>query len=271
MTKNCGRKVPIDMELYDVIGVEYDTSRKADPQITERLYNHLQLSENSRALDIACGTGNYTVALSQLGLDMTGTDISEEMLETARKKSNRVSWNKADVSSLSFQVGEFSGVTCTLAIHHFKNLYKAFQQVYRVMNKGRFVIFTSSPEQMQQYWLKEYFPKAMMNSCNQMPKIPLVINHLRQAGFKVVGTEIFLIQPNLQDFFLYSGKYEPSIYLNPNVRAGISTFANIASQEEIHTGCTRLKADIESGRIQEVIDQYSSELGDYIFVVAEKK
>jgi hypothetical protein len=61
------------------------------------------------------------------------------------------------------------------------------------------------------------------------------------------------------------------MYLNPNVRAGISTFANITSQEEMHTGCTRLKTDIESGRIQEVMDQYSSELGDYIFVVAEKE
>jgi ubiquinone/menaquinone biosynthesis C-methylase UbiE len=224
------------MELYDVIGVEYDTSRKADPQIIERLYNHLQASGNSRILDIACGTGNYTVALSQLVLDMTGTDISEEMLQAARKKSNLLSWDKADIIDLPYHDGEFSGVTCTLAIHHFKNLYKAFQQVYRVMNKGRFVIFTSSPEQMQRYWLKEYFPKAMEESCNQMPKISLVIDCLRQAGFKIVGAETFLIQPNLQDFFLYSGKFEPSIYLNPNVRAGISTFVNLASQEEIHTG-----------------------------------
>jgi ubiquinone/menaquinone biosynthesis C-methylase UbiE len=259
------------MELYDVIGVEYDTSRKADPQITARLINHLQVFDNSRILDVACGTGNYTIALSQLGLNMTGTDISEEMLNNARKKSNHVTWDKADVNNLPYQEGDFSGATCTLAIHHFENLYNAFQEVYRVMNEGRFVIFTSSPEQMGRYWLKEYFPSAMTKSCNQMPKVPHVVDCLKHIGFKMVGLETFLIQPNLQDFFLYSGKYEPSIYLNPKVRAGISTFANLASQDEIHTGCTRLKSDIESGRVKEVVDQYSSVLGDYVFVVAEKR
>jgi ubiquinone/menaquinone biosynthesis C-methylase UbiE len=159
---------------------------------------------------------------------MTGSDISEEMLVKARNKSNQVNWDKANVLTLPYKEGEFSGVTCVLAIHHFENLHDAFQQVYKVINKGRFVILTSSPEQMQRYWLKEYFPKAMMDSCSQMSKVTEVVANLREAGFKMVGLETFLVQPNLKDFFLYSGKYDPTIYLNPKVRAGISTFANLA-------------------------------------------
>ncbi|MDB5052749.1 MAG: Methyltransferase type 11 [Bacilli bacterium] len=259
------------MELYDVIGKEYDTSRKADPQIAQRLVNHLQIFDDSPILDVACGTGNYTIALSELGLNMTGADISEEMLGKARNKSNQVTWDKADIINLPYQEGVFSGATCILAIHHFENLYHSFQQVCRVIKKGRFVIFTTSPEQMERYWLKEYFPKAMMDSCSQMPKVPHVVENLRQAGFEIIGLETFLIQPNLQDFFLYSGKYDPNIYLNPKVRAGISTFANLASPDEIHVGCTKLKSDIESGRIQKALDRYSSDLGDYTFVVAEKR
>ncbi|PZE19902.1 class I SAM-dependent methyltransferase [Paenibacillus xerothermodurans] len=259
------------VELYDAIGVNYDTSRKADPQITQRLISHLDAAKNSQVLDVGCGTGNYTIALSRLGLTMTGTDISEEMLHTARKKPSQVTWDKADVLHLPYQDGAFSGATCILAIHHFKNLHQAFQQVYRVISQGRFVIFTSSPEQMERYWLTEYFPDAMHASCRQMPEIPLAVDHLRKLGFSIVGVEKFFIQPDLQDFFLYSGKHEPSIYLNPNVRAGISTFPNLASRDEIHIGCTRLKIDIESGRIQEVMDRYRSDLGDYLFVIAEKR
>ncbi|KRE30926.1 class I SAM-dependent methyltransferase [Paenibacillus sp. Soil522] len=259
------------MPLYDVIGKEYDTSRKADSEITRRLMNHFQVFEDSRILDVACGTGNYTIALSKLGLNITGTDISEEMLSKARNKSNIVTWDQADVLHLSYQDGEFSGATCILAIHHFKDLLKAFEQVHRVLSQGRFVIFTSSPEQMERYWLKEYFPQAMMDSCYQMPKVSDVVDNLKKVGFKIVGIETFLIQPTLSDFFLYSGKYDPSMYLNPKVRTGISTFASSASQEEIDAGCTRLKADIENGQIQEVLDRYSSELGDYTFVVAEKR
>lgn len=38
-------------------------------------------------LEIACGTGRLTLALAQKGVDITGLDISEGMLEQAKKKA----------------------------------------------------------------------------------------------------------------------------------------------------------------------------------------
>lgn len=38
--------------------------------------------------DLACGTGGMTTALAKRGYDMTGVDISEDMLNAARKKSS---------------------------------------------------------------------------------------------------------------------------------------------------------------------------------------
>ncbi len=37
--------------------------------------------------DLACGTGNITIPLARRGYDMTGVDISEDMLNIAREKS----------------------------------------------------------------------------------------------------------------------------------------------------------------------------------------
>ncbi len=37
--------------------------------------------------DLACGTGNITIPLAKRGYDMTGVDISEDMLNAAREKS----------------------------------------------------------------------------------------------------------------------------------------------------------------------------------------
>lgn len=37
--------------------------------------------------DLACGTGNITIPLAKRGYDMTGIDLSEEMLNIAREKS----------------------------------------------------------------------------------------------------------------------------------------------------------------------------------------
>ena len=50
--------------LYDSIGIEYDTTRRADPYIAGRLAHHLALSKGGTYLDLACGSGNYTNALS---------------------------------------------------------------------------------------------------------------------------------------------------------------------------------------------------------------
>ena len=38
--------------------------------------------------DLACGTGNITIPLAKRGYDMTGVDISEDMLNIAREKAN---------------------------------------------------------------------------------------------------------------------------------------------------------------------------------------
>lgn len=257
--------------LYDDIGLGYDTTRKADPEITRDLRNHLQVTNGRRILDIACGTGNYTIALEDTGLHMDGSDISKEMIKKAGQKSKTINWQVADVNKLPYENNVFEGVTSTLAIHHFDNLVTPFQEVFRVLDKGRFVIFTSSPEQMNNYWLKEYFPKAIEFSANQMPSIAEISNTLQTVGFNIIGHETFLIQPDLQDFFLYSGKYEPKIYLDEKVRSGISTFANVASKEEVEEGCERLHKDIKTRKIDDVLNKYSSDLGDYVYVIAEKK
>ncbi|GEL77419.1 class I SAM-dependent methyltransferase [Tenuibacillus multivorans] len=257
--------------LYDHIGLTYDTTRKADPEITRRLRKHLQVPNHHEVLDIACGTGNYTVSLEKSGLEMTGCDISQEMLNKAKRKSNSVQWDQANVNQLPYERDTFDGIACIMSIHHFDQLLTPFQEAYRVLKKGRFVIFTAAPEQMNCYWLNEYFPKAMEDSAKQMPTFSLVNKKLKEAGFRIIGHETFLVQPDLQDFFLYSGKYDPKMYLDETVRSGISTFSNLASPEEVEEGCQRLREDIRTNKIDEVISRYSSNHGDYVFVIAEKK
>lgn len=257
--------------LYDKIGTEYDITRKADPEITRRVINLLQVVNKRKVIDLACGSGNYTIALSKLGLSMSGVDISEEMINKAKQKNDTINWFHADIENLPFDNNNFSGAICTLAIHHFRDLLRIFKEVNRVLQSGsRFVIFTSSPEQMKNYWLNEYFPEMMEKSIAQMPSINLVSKALKENGFNMLGYESYMIQPNLQDFFLYSGKYRPELYLKPEVRAGISSFASLARKEEVDSGIRKLEAEISNGSFRSTALKYVSESGDYLFVVAEK-
>lgn len=256
--------------VYDTIGNNYDVTRKADPEIARRIYHHLQLDNGSRVLDIGCGTGNYTISLQDMGLVMVGTDISSTMLKGASAKSLDIPWIKADAGNLPFEESEFRGAISTLVIHHFPELDAPFREAYRVISEGRFVIFTSSPEQMEKYWLVEYFPSAIQAACKQMPSFDKVMTALEKAGFSIAGIETFMVQPDIQDFFLYSGKYHPEIYLNAKVREGISTFASLEFVDEVQEGCRRLRQDMDSGRIYSIFSKYSSTAGDYMFIVAQK-
>ncbi|MEH2403579.1 class I SAM-dependent methyltransferase [Nostoc sp.] len=258
------------MAIYEQIGKGYDLTRRADPEISARLAVHLQLKSDYSYLDVACGTGNYTLALAKYGGVWYGVDQSKQMIDTAMNKSNAVAWQVAESQALPYADETFSGVLCTLAIHHFAGLTPAFREIYRVLTSGCFVLFTATPEQMNKYWLVEYFPEAIYKSVEQMPSLEKVKSALNEAGFNSIDIKPYSISENLQDLFLYSGKHRPKIYLDENVRSGISTFALLASADEIVAGCERLAADINTGRITEIVNKYENNQGDYLFVIAEK-
>ncbi len=260
------------MALYDTIGRTYDTTRKADPDITRCLARHLNFAPGARYLDVGSGTGNYTVALQQLGAQMHGLELTSTMLAKARAKSDRVRWIQGNAEALPLRDRCLDGATCTVAIHHMKNFGRAFEEVFRVLDAGRFVIFTGDHAQIDGYWLKEYFPNAIAAAIEQMPSAESVAHHLRHAGFTAVETEPWEVPRDIQDWFLYAGKYRPEIYLDPMVRAGISFFAQgIATPEETAAGCAKLESDIKSGRFEEVAEKYRHNLGDYLFVIATKE
>ncbi|WP_146048793.1 class I SAM-dependent methyltransferase, partial [Pseudanabaena sp. BC1403] len=65
--------------------------------------NALQISKkiNGNVLEIGCGTGRITTHLAQNGIKITGIDISEDMLNIARKKSSQVSWIHSDMRNIN--------------------------------------------------------------------------------------------------------------------------------------------------------------------------
>ena len=260
----------MEKPIYNTIGKNYDLTRKADPTITEFLIGHLSPKVNGKYIDIACGSGNYTVALYEQNIDICGIEISEEMLGKAREKYPNMLWYQEDAKKLSMKNDSFDGVICTLATHHIKNIEQFYAEVFRVIKKGKFVILTATPEQMKQYWLWEYFPKMMEHGSTVMHTFNQHENALQKAGFSNIFRDPFFVTNDLQDWFLQSGKYRPEIYLDTNVRNGISAFHLSVNENEINSGLEKLKVDIESGKINQIIDNYESNIGDYCFVVAEK-
>ena len=260
------------VEKYDQIGGHYNNTRKADSFIVDRLYRYLNPRERGKYLDIGCGTGNYTIALNERGVNYVGVDPSIEMLKKARERTRTVEWIIGRSEKLPIDDVSVDGVTATLTIHHWDNLDQAFRELLRVLKPfRRIVIFTSTSPQMKGYWLNHYFPKILEESTKQMPTFGIIEASMKKAGFKIIESEKYFVQPDLEDLFLYSGKYDPSRYLNKDFRKGISTFTNMASRTELETGLRNLARDVESEKVWEVIERYSNNRGDYLFLVGEKR
>ncbi len=257
--------------LYDEIGTGYNTTRQADRYITDRLYSLLQPGAGGLILDIGCGTGNYTVALSNHGLKMYGIEPAKTMLDIARQKSSDVNWLNGKAEEIPFENEKLDGAIATLTIHHWQDLKAAFQEIYRVIKPGaKFILFTATPRQMEKYWLNYYFPQMMRSSIEQMPALQAIENAAYEAGLELEKTEKYLIQDDLDDAFLYSGKHKPQIYFDAEIRNGISSFTALANILEVSKGLLKLKSNMEHNRFAAIKQSFENDLGDYLFIVFKK-
>ena len=97
-------------------------------------------------LDLGCGTGNMTVELAKRGIEMTGIDLSEDMLMVAREKSEGL-----DILYLNQNMSEFelygtvdfvvSSLDCINYITDKRELLRVFKLVNNYLDPGGIFIF----------------------------------------------------------------------------------------------------------------------------------
>jgi ubiquinone/menaquinone biosynthesis C-methylase UbiE len=254
--------------LYDRIGSGYDATRRADPGLVALLVAQLEPGPTGRYLDLACGTGSYSVALAEQGGRWSGIDASETMLCAARARSDRIDWHRTEADTLPFPDSSFEGAVCVLAVHHFPDRQAAFREVRRVLDGGTFVIFACDVERTRRFWLREYFPHMFARIEAKEPSQAEMLGALGEAGFQSVAAESWFVPEDLTDHFLYCGKSRPALYFDPQIRAGISSFAAFSDDAEVESGLARLRADLDSGRIEDVIASSPTPAGDYVFLRA---
>ena len=89
------------------------------PVVIERIQTHLNLEQPiPRALDVACGTGQSSLALKEIATDITGIDVSSEMLEFA-KQTLGIRFLESGAESLPFEDSSFELLTASNAFHWF--------------------------------------------------------------------------------------------------------------------------------------------------------
>lgn len=103
----------------------------------------IQLKPKTKFLDVACGTGEIIFRFAKRfpQIEFAGVDFSEEMLEKAVEKTERlqnVKIIKANITKLPFPDNSFDIVLCSDALHHFAAPEASLQEISRVAKQGSF-------------------------------------------------------------------------------------------------------------------------------------
>jgi len=110
--------------------------------LNAKLYETLKRAAPCRVLDVACGTGFYSVLLAKFGHQVVSIDVSEKSIEYAKQLaisngcSNNIEHHVMDISKLDLGENSFDIVTGEDAIHHLIKYPNAIENMYSVLKPG---------------------------------------------------------------------------------------------------------------------------------------
>ncbi len=111
----------------------------------------LRLKPGDRVLEIACGNGEFSRRMSELGGDVLATDFSEAMLDRARSHGGDVEYRSADATHEEelLALGDprsFDAVVSNMAIMDMESIEPMVATVSHLLKPtGRFVFSTLHP------------------------------------------------------------------------------------------------------------------------------
>ena len=173
----------------------------------------------NRILDIATGTGDFAIlAAKRLKPgSVVGADISEEMMEVAKRKINQaeldkvISIKREDCMNLSFNDDSFDAVTVSYGARNFENLDKGLAETCRVLRPGGHLLLlelaTPKTAPMKQlFWIYSHCAIPLLgllfsrdvkayqyltNSVQAFPQGEVMEGIIRRAGYRDVTWKRF--------------------------------------------------------------------------------
>jgi SAM-dependent methyltransferase len=239
---------------YDTIGIDYSKLRRPDPRIAARIAEALGAAKT--VLNVGAGAGSYEPG----DREVTAIEPSIEMIRQ-RPASDAVAL-KGRAEDLPFADRSFDASMAVLTVHHWSDQAKGLREMRRV-TRGPIVILTYDPA-FRGYWLADYLPELVALDEAQMPAIA---EYERWIGPATISP--LLIPHDCTDGFLSAYWRRPAAYLDPRVRAAMSSFRVLG---DVSAALARLEQDLESGawaeRYAGLLDRDECDCGYRLVVTA---
>jgi ubiquinone/menaquinone biosynthesis C-methylase UbiE len=137
---------------FDRRAARYGTGRGSGwlAMVQGEAFGALELRAGDRLLDVGCGPGAAVLQAAPLVERAVGVDLSEQMIQRARKAAGdvaNVEFRVADSELLPFEDDAFTAVLCSTSFHHYPNPGRAVREMARVLvPDGRFVLADASAD-----------------------------------------------------------------------------------------------------------------------------
>lgn len=154
--------------IYSTLAPYYDQLVKDDEATAAWVRFTKRHLSGSRILELACGSGEITIALAQQGYQITGTDLSEAMIEAAKQKTgaSAVAWRVLDMLNLD-EHDAYDAVICYCDSLNYladlNQLRSVLQAAYDALHqKGTLLFDIHSLDRLQEF-AEEYIEEGYLD------------------------------------------------------------------------------------------------------------
>ena len=137
--------------VWDAIAGYWDEQMEAgntmqQPLIEPAVERVLDVRPGERILEIACGNGQFSRRMAELGARVLATDFSEAMLERARARGGDIDYRRADAtdegSLRSLGTSAFDAVVCNQAMMDIVDLDAMASAIPALLARGGRFVFS---------------------------------------------------------------------------------------------------------------------------------
>ena len=152
-------------QQYSVLPRFYDLLNSEANYSEYVAYLSSHIPQKSSVIDLGCGTGNISIALAKLGYDVTGLDLSSEMLSEAAFKSEKekvsVFYTCQDISDFKVPTLYDAAVSAFDSLNYITEndkLCAAFSRVSDCLKSGGLFLFDmNSPYKFETFYADNSF------------------------------------------------------------------------------------------------------------------
>jgi len=240
---------------YDVIGRTYTRTRGTDPRIAAAIWE--ALGDARTVVNVGAGAGSYEPPDREL------TAVEPSAVMIAQRPPGAAPVVQASAEELPFEAASFDAAMAVLTLHHWSDWRRGIDELRRVAR--RVVVLSWDPTFAGRLWISaDYFPELIDEDVRLFPSLADQVAAVRATRVTPIP-----IPHDCHDGFYGAHWRRPEAYLDPVVRAGISTMAK-RDPRELEAGLARLEDDLRTGawaeRHADLLEREEHDLGYRLLV-----